>query len=87
MEKYFEILKTIKAERIDITKLYLLSCVSNSYDEETKIKIMNYCYDVWIEADVDLDLSKLADVVCYEWNNIENKTFKKQDIIEMCYVN
>ena len=84
MEKYFEILETIKKERIDITKLYLLSCLDNSYSNEERIEKMNYCYDLWLDADVDLDLGRLADIVEQNWGEIQQDELLDTDIIEMC---
>lgn len=85
MEKYYEILDMIKAENLDITKLYLLSCLRGEFvDSKTEIEAMNYCYDLWLDADVDLDLGRLADIVRDNYDEICNDELLDTDIIEMC---
>ena len=88
MEKYddyYIVLGAIKKAKIDITKLYLLSCFEGSLDgTKTEIEKMEYCYDLWLNADVDLDLGRLADIVEINWNDIQNGNIKDTDIIEMC---
>ena len=43
---------------------------------------MNYCYEVWLEADVDINLSRLADIVIEYWDEIQNDDMTSEDIIE-----
>ena len=51
---------------------------------EEEWNIVNYCYDLWLEADVDLDLSRLADIVVEFWGKIQNDEMTDEEIIEMC---
>ncbi len=83
MEKYFEILDKICKENIDITKLYILSCIS-AETEELEWEEMEYAYDCWIEADTDLDLARLAGIVSENWEEIKNDEITDEEIIEMC---
>lgn len=86
MEKYFEILDKINEENIDMTKLYLLSClyVPNKSNKYLVLGQMEFCYDVWLEADVDMNLARLADIVQEHWEEIQNDEFPYEDIIEVC---
>lgn len=83
MEKYFEMLEKINKENIDITKLYLLSCLDIS-DKELATEQMKFCYDLWLEADVDMDLARLADIVKEYWEEIQNDKLTDEEIIEEC---
>lgn len=85
MEKYYNVLKNIEEQKIDIVKLFLLSTINMSQaTKEEEWKIVNYCYDLWLEADVDLDLSRLADIVVEFWGKIQNDEMTDEEIIEMC---
>lgn len=85
MEKYYNVLKNIEEQKIDIVKLFLLSTINMSQaTKEEEWKIVNYCYDLWLEADVDLDLSRLADIVVEFWGKIQNNEMTDEEIIEMC---
>lgn len=86
MEKYFEIVDMIKKENLDATKLYLLECVhyQEIFNKETEIEVMNYCYDLWLDADADLCLGRLADIVVENWAKIQNDELLDTDIIDMC---
>ena len=81
--KYFKILEKINEEKIDITKLYILSCCPFDTDE-LNWAIMKYTYDVWLEADTDLDLAKLTAIVCDNWEGIHCGVIPTQEIITMC---
>ena len=83
MEKYFEMLEKINKENIYITKLYLLSCLDIS-DRELATEQMEFCYDLWLEADVDMDLARLADIVKEYWEEIQNDKLTDKEIIEEC---
>lgn len=83
MEKYFKILEEIEKNNLDITKLYILSCLDLK-DRELAIKQMDYIYDLWIEVDVDLDLSRLADIVVENWEDIQNDKMLDNEIVEIC---
>lgn len=83
MEKYFKILEEIEKNNLDITKLYILSCLDLK-DRELAIRQMDYIYDLWIEVDVDLDLSRLADIVVENWEDIQNDKMLDNEIVEIC---
>lgn len=85
MEKYYNVLKTIEEQKIDIVKLFLLSTINMSQaTKEEEWKIVNYCYDLWLEADIDLDLSRLADIVVENWEDIQNDKMLDDEIVEIC---
>ena len=85
MEKYYEMLKNVEEQKIDIVKLFLLSTINMSQDtKEEEWKIVNYCYDLWIDADVDIDLARLADIVVEHWKEIQNDEIFDDEIIEIC---
>ena len=85
MEKYYNELKNIEEQKIDIVKLFLLSTINMSQaTKEEEWKIVNYCYDLWLKADVDLDLSRLADIVVEFWGKIQQDEMTDEEIIEMC---
>lgn len=84
MEKYLKILEEIETAKIDITKLYLLSSFKYSLeDEKEEWKAVNYCYDLWLNANIDLDLGKLADTVAYNWEEIKSGEISKDKVIDM----
>lgn len=82
MNKYFKILEQLENEKIDIVKLFLLSSIKFTQDnEEEEWKIVNYCYDMWLEIDDDIDLAKLADIVVENWEDIKNDEYGYDDIV------
>ena len=81
-KKYFEMLDKIVEEKIDITKLYILSCCPFDTDE-LNWAVMEYTYDVWLEADTDLDLARLTAVVVDNWEEIQNDEITDTEIIDM----
>ena len=83
MDKYFKILDQINEEKIDMTKLYILSCMDIS-DKGLSCQMMNFAYDIWLNADVDLDLSRLADIIVEHWEEIQNDEIFENEIIEIC---
>lgn len=83
MEKYFEILEQIKKENLNMTKLYILSCLDLE-DKEKTINQLNYIYKAWIDLDVDIDLSRLSDIVSEHWHEIEINQISEDEIVEMC---
>lgn len=85
MEKYYNELKNIEEQKIDIVKLFLLSTINMSQaTKEEEWEIVNYCYNLWLKADVDLDLSRLADIVVEFWGKIQRDEMTDEEIIEMC---
>ena len=87
MEKYFEILENMKLDRLDITKLYILSSTDNRLSKEERVEQMNYVYDLWLDADVDLDLSRMTDIVTENWKKIKNGKMTDEEILDetVCY--
>lgn len=82
MNKYFKILEQLENQKIDIVKLFLLSSIKFTQDnEEEEWKIVNYCYDMWLEIDDDIDLAKLADIVVENWEDIKNDEYGYDDIV------
>ena len=82
MEKYFEKLEDLENQKIDIVKLFLLSSVKFSQDnKKEEWNIVNYCYDMWLEIDEDIDLAKLADVVVENWKDIKKDKYGCDDIV------
>ena len=77
MEKYFEVLKTINEKNIDITKLYILSCVENV---EERVEKLDYIYDTWLEIDEDICLARLCDIVNEHWEEIKEDSYTQEDI-------
>ena len=85
MEKYYKMLKNIEEQKIDMVKLFLLSTINMSQDtRKEEWKIVNYCYDLWIDADVDIDLARLADIVVEHWEEIQKDEMTDDEIIEIC---
>ena len=87
MEKYFKLLEQIESEKIDIVKLYLLSSIKFTQDnEEEEWKIVEYCYKMWLKIDEDIDLAKLADIVVEKWKDIKEDDYGYNDIINDIFV-
>lgn len=84
MKKYEEILKTMRKEKLDTTKLYILSCIT--YDKQDKLltskvlKMLDYIYDTWLEIDGNVCLEKLCDLVCENWEEIKKDEYTFDDI-------
>lgn len=87
MERYFEILDMIKAERLDITKLYVLSSTDNTLSKEERLEQMDYVYNTWLDADVDVDLARMTDIVTENWEKIRNDEMTDEEVLEetVCY--
>lgn len=87
MERYFEILNMIKAERLDITKLYVLSSTDNTLSKEERLEQMDYVYNTWLDADVDVDLARMTDIVVENWEKIKNDEMTDEEVLEetVCY--
>lgn len=82
MNKYFKILEQLENEKIDIVKLFLLSSIKFTQDnEEEEWKIVKYCYDMWLKIDDDIDLAKLAYIVVENWEDIKNDEYGYDDIV------
>ena len=84
-KRYFDILDKITEEKIDITKLYILSCMGFSSDEKNW-EVMQYTYECWLEADTDLDIARLACIASDNWEEIENGEIERQEIIDECLI-
>lgn len=82
MEKYFKILEELENQKIDIVRLFLLSSIKFTQDnKKEEWNIVNYCYDMWLEIDEDIDLAKLADIVVEHWEEILNEEYSYDDIV------
>ena len=82
MNKYFKILEQLENQTIDIVKLFLLSSIKFTQDnEKEEWNIVNYCYDMWLEIDGDINLAKLADIVVENWEDIKNDEYGYDDIV------
>lgn len=85
MEKYYKILKEINENKLDITKLYILSCIDTK-DENSASEKLEYIYDTWLDIDNDICLAKLCDIVCEHWEEIINEEYDYDDIISDLFV-
>ena len=74
----FGSLGKISKENIDMTKLYILSCIER--DEESLAKL-DYIYDTWLDIDEDICLARLCDIVNENWEEIKEETFEYDDIL------
>ena len=83
--KYFELLKEIRMESVDMTKLYILSCCSME-TEELDWEVMEYTYNCWLQADTDLDLARLTQIVTDHWQEIIDNEIDMQEIIDICLI-
>lgn len=81
--KYFELLKEISMESVDMTKLYILSCCSME-TEELDWEVMEYTHNAWLQADTDLDLARLTQIVTDHWQGIIENKIDMQEIIDIC---
>lgn len=81
-KKYFDMLSNIIKEKIDITKLYILSCCPFDTDG-MNWAVMEYTYKCWLDADTDLDLAKLTAIICDNWKEIQNDEITDTEIIDM----
>lgn len=77
MEEYFKVLDIINEKHIDITKLYILSCVENVEERAEKL---DYIYDTWLEIDEDICLARLCDIVNEHWEEIKKDNYTQEDI-------
>ena len=82
-KKYFKMLDKITEEKVDITKLYILSCCSMETDE-LDWEVMEYTYKCWLDADTDLDLARLTAIVIDHWQGIIEGKIDMQEIIDIC---
>ena len=80
MKEYYEILKEINDKKIDITKLYIYSCISTEIEEQEHERIVEYIYDSWLEIDADVCLARLCEIVSEHWEEIKEDEFMQEDI-------
>ena len=93
-KKYFEILEKMENEKIDITKLYILSCVfcpisgAEITEEERKKEeweIAEFTYKCWFSSEDDLDIARLSWLVSDRWQEICTKNISVKDFVEDYY--
>lgn len=77
--KYEEILNEIDNNKIDITKLYILSCLPTQ--DEERYDMLSAIYDLWLEIDKDICLARLCDLIYDNWEDYKNEEYDIDDII------
>lgn len=80
MEKYLEILNIMKKEKLDTTKLLLVDIFKYQLEEEELQKAVDFAYELWLKSNVDISLTRLADVVADNWEDIKIGKMSKADI-------
>lgn len=80
-EKYFDILKIVDENKLNITKLTIFANINGQFEKEKMIQVMNYIYDTWLDIDADFSLARLCDIVCENWEQIQNDEFTDDDIM------
>lgn len=90
MEKYFEILLNLKKEKINVVKLSILDSInaySTDFSQEEQWEMTEFCYDLWLDSDVDISLSRLADIVADNWADIKSGEMTDEEILDetVCY--
>lgn len=78
MKKYFEILSEIEDSDIDMTKLYILSCIER---DNSVLEKLDYIYDTWLDIDEDICLARLCDIVDMHWEEIQDDEYGYDDIV------
>lgn len=78
MNNYTKILKEIENSNINITKLYIYDIVK---DHSEALKIMETVYDLWLDIDADISISRLADLVKENWKDYKKDKYTIDDII------
>lgn len=91
LEEYKRIVKNNNFRLI--SRIYCLYCVENSCQwldielitsDETKIKMANAVYDYFL--DTNIQITKISDIICANWNDYLNKDdFKIKDYLEEEY--
>lgn len=80
MKEYYEILKEIENKKLDITKLYIYSCISTEIEENEHQEIVDYIYNMWLKIDEDICLARLCDIVNEHWEEIKTDDYTQEDI-------
>lgn len=80
MEKYLEILNIMKKEKLDTTKLLLVDIFKYQLEKEELQKAVDFAYELWLKSNVDISLTRLADVVADNWEDIKIGKMSKADI-------
>lgn len=80
MEKYLEILSIMKKEKLDTTKLLLVDIFKYQLEKEELQKAVDFAYELWLKSNVDISLTRLADVVADNWEDIKIGKMSKADI-------
>ena len=83
MEKYLEILNMMKKEKLDTTKLLLVDIFKYQLEKEELQRAVDYTYELWLKSNVDISLTRLADVVADNWEGIKNEEITKDEIMNI----
>ena len=83
IEKYKQIIKEMNKLGVDIIRLFIYDVVMmyDMYNDDTHNEMVEFIFDTWLDIDDDINLAKLADVVCENWVAIRNDNFSQDDII------
>ena len=78
--------KRIEKENINIVKLYIYNEIESNekaklYTEKEKEKIMNSCYDEWIDFEINIDLSRLVYYLMLNFEEYQNGEYTTSDLI------
>ena len=69
---------------LGLSDVYIFGHSLDISDKDLSWQMMNFAYDIWLNADVDLDLSRLADIIVEHWEEIQNDEIFENEIIEIC---
>ena len=78
--------KRIEKENINIVKLYIYNEIESNekaklYTEKEKEKIMNCCYEEWIDFEINIDLSKLVYYLMLNFEEYQSGEYTTDDLI------
>lgn len=83
MEKYLEILNIMKKEKLDTTKLLLIDIFKYQLEKEELQRAVDFAYELWLKSNVDISLTRLADVIADNWEGIKNEEITKDEIMNI----
>ena len=76
----------IEKENINIEKLYIYNEIESNekaklYTEKEKEKMMNCCYDEWVDFEINIDLSRLVYYLMLNFEEYQNGEYTTSDLI------